>query len=155
MHTISHLAGGAGLAIGFSYSNIEFAFVVGALIGSKAPDFLELPVRLFQSIRIGVVPHRTITHWVGAWFVSCVLVLLIAEQGSLKLLLIGFFAGGLVHLLQDACTPMGVPVFLPFEKRFSVRLVKGWFTEFFINLALMPLFFVTGYWLSKLTLNHV
>lgn len=150
MHSINHVVGGVSLALGFSFVSLEPYFFIGAVIGSKAPDLLEFPVRVFKSIRVGIVPHRTITHWGLLWLLCCVWMLAFTEANVLNLVLLGFFSGGVAHLLQDACTPMGIPIILPFEKGFTFNLVHGWFSELYVNIALSLVFFATGYMMANL-----
>lgn len=61
---------------------------------------------------MSVIPHRTLTHWLSFWMLA--LVALITQPMSPGVFLFqGFSLGCVLHILLDAMTPMGVPVFWP------------------------------------------
>lgn len=151
MRGVSHLLGGIALGSGALVATESVLFAAGAVIGSKSPDWLELPVRSFNGARIGLLPHRTITHWPFLWFLG-VFWSIVCMDNYLQTVFLGFFMGGLIHLAQDACTHMGVPIFLPMGERYSLRLVHGILSEILVNMTLLPAFFLIGLSISKYVL---
>lgn len=97
----------------------------GALLGSTAPDWLELPQKptFWGTGGKRLIPHRTLTHWWPLWvwlFIST-----LHMQGTLiSALLEGFALGGLSHLVVDLPNPMGVPFATPFAS--SRKSLKWW-----------------------------
>jgi inner membrane protein len=95
---------------------------VGFVAAAKSPDWLEV-ARWGFGRRWSVLPHRTITHtwwvwllaWGAAWF-------WLSPRHALFAFVTGFCAGALWHILADAMTPMGVPVFNPFGRRRRLRV---------------------------------
>lgn len=89
------------------YELLALATVVAGYLGGTAPDWLELiPGRKGKRW----CTHRTITHWVPAWaglFYAAHLGLKVCWYCSP---LLGFAAGGLVHLLIDWPNPRGIPI---------------------------------------------
>ena len=123
-----------GLALGASAGAIMTPFYGGmsalavaamALPGSTAPDWLE--------IRIGpatLIPHRTVTHWLLPWLgLAVASAVWLPDAPLLAALLLGFSVGGLSHVIGDAGTPLGVPVWHP-AKRHSLKLWDGGTSEF-------------------------
>lgn len=96
-----------------------------SLPGSTAPDWLE--------IRIGpatLIPHRTVTHWLLPWLGLVVIsAAWVTDAPLVAALLFGFSVGGLSHVIGDAGTPSGVPVWHP-AKRHSMKLWDGGTSEF-------------------------
>ncbi|MGP9768274.1 metal-dependent hydrolase [Halomonas sp. AOP13-D3-9] len=127
-HRLFGLAFGAsaGVIITPSYGVMPgLAVAAMALPGSTAPDWLE--------IRIGpatLIPHRTVTHWLLPWLgLAGVSAASLPDAPLLAALLFGFSVGGLSHVIGDAGTPSGVPVWHP-AKRHSMRLWDGGTSEF-------------------------
>lgn len=152
MRGISHVAGGMALAAGGLVATESFLFAIGSVIGSKTPDFLELPRKGFNGARVGLLPHRTFTHWPIPWLLGLSWALWFAEA-PLQALLMGLFLGGLIHLLQDMSTPMGIPTLNPVGRRVSLRLVRGLPSEIIINSLLLPIFFIAGFAATKFVLT--
>lgn len=93
--------------------------LVGSLAGSRAPDHLE-----GEFLNRRIIRHRTLTHWFPFWLLALGFGLHERSVTLLAWLLVGYSAGGLLHLLCDAMTPMGVPILTPW-RRMSLRLVKS------------------------------
>lgn len=146
MRSLSHAIGGIAIAAGAISSTADILLAIGAIIGAKAPDWLEMPQRLLGNIRVGLLPHRTITHLLEFWSISLALSLWQTEF-ELRALLVGFFAAGLVHVVQDACTPIGVPTLFA-KKRLSFHLVNGLTSELIVNTMLTPVLFLLGFILA-------
>lgn len=97
------------------------ALVLAGWFGGVAPDRLEF----FLIRRHRWCPHRTITHWGIPWFALLGLAIYFVwvnaanpgAGGVLSWLLLGFFAGGIVHLLLDWPNPTGIPWWLPFRRQ--------------------------------------
>lgn len=88
----------------------------GGASGARAPDWME----------VGVIGHRTVTHWWPLWLGFGVGALYLLELNDLPSLLAGsFLAGfsvaGFVHLLLDLPNPMGIPLLTP-RSRVSLNL---------------------------------
>lgn len=127
-HRLFGLAfGGSAGAIITPFYGVMPGLAVAALSlpGSTAPDWLE--------IRIGpatLIPHRTVTHWLLPWLGLVGLsAVWLSDAPLLSALLFGFSVGGLSHVIGDAGTPSGVPVWHP-AKRHSMQLWDGGTSEF-------------------------
>lgn len=145
-----HFATGVCFSL-FSYkfnmellSNSSFIFpmacAIGTIIGSTAPDWLEIVKKNGGR----VIKHRTITHWVLLWFLffsvcyfqltNNFLINNLPYDNVTKLGFsfgLGFSIGGLLHLLYDLPNPMGIPLITPY-RRISLNLWKSGKNEFFI-----------------------
>lgn len=98
-------------------------FAFGALFGARAPDWLEI-AHWRHGERHSLIPHRTLTHWPWPWLAVGFLpwVLFPAGQWPLWLFALnGFALSGLLHLLFDIMTPAGIPLGLPFGRRYSLN----------------------------------
>lgn len=106
MRWAAHIAVGAGLAAAVNPLTIP-----AAVIGATAPDWLEWVCRAVgQPVR-----HRTVTHVLLYWLLGCIALLLL-DLGPFDAHALGFFVGGLSHVLADSCTVSGVPA-LPWSTR--------------------------------------
>jgi membrane-bound metal-dependent hydrolase YbcI (DUF457 family) len=120
MHSITHRLAGVGLGFAVIATMGDYITAAGVVIGSTAPDFLEIP-RWNNGARSSVLNHRTITHWFPLWFLLIGYAWL-HRFGSnefdyfLWTFFFGYGLGGLLHILMDMATPMGVPIVLPFAK---------------------------------------
>lgn len=120
--TSTHRAIGAATAVAAfaimntgNFSFVEIAQVcTGIYAGCNAPDWLEMPKRV-NGIRYSVIPHRTITHWLGGW-IALLVWLLLNVRNYPVLLPLGFTIGAISHIITDARTPMGVPLLNPFRR---------------------------------------
>lgn len=96
-----------------------FISACSSMAGSVLPDVLELN---------GVISHRTVTHYVWFWVVSCLsLWLLLCRQGFSSInLYCAFFiiVGGLLHVCVDALSVGGVPVYTPFGKKVGLKVYR-------------------------------
>jgi len=102
--------------------HLPIAFYIGLVIGSFFPDidepnsyigkklsFLSKPLR-----EIGL-KHRTLTHSI---FFPFILFLIIAFIPDLDTFFIkGFIVGIILHIIGDAITISGVPIFYPISKK--------------------------------------
>lgn len=111
------------------YHLLALAAVMAGFWGGTAPDWLELiPWRKNKRW----CAHRTVTHWVPAWAG-----LFYAAGWGLQTWwwcapLLGFAAGGLVHLLIDWPNPLGIPIVWP---RHSLNLWKSGRADSFVVVA--------------------
>lgn len=97
--------------------------------GATAPDWLEISGATKDWLghwdRHSVIPHRTITHWWPIWIIPVVFAVGALCCGTeiensysriLWVLLLGFCAGGISHLLCDVPNPTGIPILGPGAK---------------------------------------
>lgn len=98
-------------------SSIMLAMSVGIVLGSTAPDWMEISW-WSGTKRFSLIPHRTITHWTALWVIFLIVALfeLDRSHGAVSYGVSGFAAGGLLHCFLDATTPMGVPMLNPFVR---------------------------------------
>lgn len=82
------------------------AALMGAL-GGTAPDWLE--VAWWSRKRKLWIAHRSWTHWGIGWFVLALGAWMALDTIAWAPLVLGFAAGGIMHLLADWPNPMGVP----------------------------------------------
>ncbi|KWR89053.1 metal-dependent hydrolase [Cupriavidus sp. IDO] len=80
---------------------------VAALLGSTAPDWLE--VAWWSKSRRLWITHRTLTHWGIAWVGLLVGAYRALGTHALAAPAFGFACGGVMHLLADWPNPLGVP----------------------------------------------
>lgn len=91
--------------------------------GGVAPDRLE-----FRRGRNTLIPHRTITHLMLFWGLTCAFVgasliggaAWVRDYPAVSWILLGFLMGGLTHILVDWPNPLGVPLWHP-GRRHSLR----------------------------------
>lgn len=119
------IACGAGLAGAAAVTRVAglpdgVAFLLGCLAGARSPDHLE-----GELLGMRLIAHRTVTHWLPVWLALAGLSLWLAVRFSLPgYLIFGYALGGLLHVLGDLLTPMGVPLLSP-TRRQSLHLVHG------------------------------
>lgn len=123
MKKITHHLSGLGLAAVCYTTGAPVDFCCGIAFGSTAPDWMELPWWI-DGIRISVIPHRTITHWLLLWLAG-LLISTIYPDSDLSDLAKGFFLGGILHVCLDAVTPMGVPLIFPKRIRLPDAISAG------------------------------
>ncbi len=100
----------------------QIIFLSGAAIGSLLPDideprsyiglkfpYLSIPLKLLG------IKHRTITH--SIWFVFIFLLPGILLK---NIFLIGMAFGVFMHLIGDMLTKGGVPLFYPYNKKYTL-----------------------------------
>lgn len=148
VHAMTGLLAGVALAFYAKTSlPVGASIVLGVLMGSSAPDWMEIArwekkcylFRQDEHIRKSVIPHRTITHTLSIWVLLCAFAsywLLTTSYSVFNYCVVGFLVSVLTHLLLDFRTPMGIPL-LPFGKRYrlvglrlevahSVEKPRGW-----------------------------
>lgn len=155
MNLRGHIATGIALAsIGLAWGggDLAQAFAVGAVMGSVAPDLLEIPVYVLGTgNRLSVIPHRTWTHYWPFWGALLAAVPLLAwPLPVLAVAVLGGALGGMLHLGLDVLTPMGLPVSWPptrTAKRKSLRVYRN--GQFFREWGV-----VAGVWLVALVIGY-
>lgn len=82
--------------------------------GSVFPDLLE----------VGLVRHRTLTHWAPVYLIAAVIMVPMARSFFLPAGLVNacLILGCLCHLVQDGLSRGGVPFFTPNGRRFGAGL---------------------------------
>lgn len=103
--------------------------VLGAAVASWPAAVALASARLPDQLEVGPIDHRTVTHYLltaaavicGAWLAADELVPVHAQ-----LVACGVAVGFLTHLLMDACTRHGVPLFWPAWRRDVHLLPVGW-----------------------------
>lgn len=132
VHFISGTALGicAALACFKAYGPVQAAAVLfGAIAGSSAPDWFEISrwkkgkKRWLkpddQDVRQSLIGHRTLTHWFLLWaFLSpyCAYLVFKNPADIAHVFFFGFAISGLLHVLMDAQTTMGIPVLHPWKR---------------------------------------
>lgn len=139
MHALAGMAHPASLGESVTHAEAGVAFLVGALAGARAPDWLEVAVWTWSGQRMSAIPHRTLTHWLWAWLAllgGAVVYACLAHSSIRELaaiVVIGFTSTGLLHILLDAMTPSGVPLGNPFGPHKSLPLYRtGSAAEFLV-----------------------
>jgi membrane-bound metal-dependent hydrolase YbcI (DUF457 family) len=129
-HLTSALALGATLvALKPTPATAITALVI--VFAANLPDQLEF-VSGFgpDGTRYSLIPHRTLTHWPAIWLALLVAAVCdtqwvvlhaLGYAVSLGAVVAGLALGALLHCFLDVFSPMGIPLVLPFGKRFSVR----------------------------------
>jgi len=99
----------------------------GVIIGSTLPDVLDKTIASFSTNPQAAFNkiHRGTTHWFGWWVLAYFLALSNVTPMPIRPFVFGLALGGLVHVIFDAITPMGVPL-LPWSRkgRISLNLVS-------------------------------
>lgn len=121
MRYYTHIATSlAGAVIIADYSNLSLnaAIVTGVIIGSVLPDIDEPKSYIGRrskgvSVAVkGLFGHRGITHSI----LPCLLLILVASNHQYDIF-IGLAVGYIFHIVGDALSKAGVPLFLPFSKK--------------------------------------
>mgnify|MGYP003412891621 CR=1 FL=1 len=127
----------------FSSTNIAVTSILMAstFIGSVFPDidhrgsYIGRKFKITSFIISKTVGHRGATHSPLVLFLLSGLLMFISKTGIINLNLPesllpyiylgigGFFLGSISHLLLDALTPAGIPLFYPFTKK-SVNIAR-------------------------------
>jgi membrane-bound metal-dependent hydrolase YbcI (DUF457 family) len=119
-------------------------FAVGALLGARAPDWIELAqFSSFLDRRVSIIPHRTITHWPWLWLAALLIATGLTQVyddypgREVAWGCVGFILSGMLHLLLDSLTPTGIPLgFNPFGKRTAFAYMRnGSYSEFLVSLS--------------------
>ena len=95
------------------------ATILAGHVGGTAPDWLENAWWSRGRGRQLWIAHRSWTHWGLAWLGLLMLCYCNLRRTPLAAPLLGFAAGGIMHLLADWPNPLGVPWFL--TRRYSLR----------------------------------
>lgn len=128
----------AGLAwrFGAHIPDYDVALIaIAGWYGGVAPDRLEIrrnwrDKKGFHSKTL--IPHRTFTHVFLFWATMSLMIggalvfkIPIAEKiQEITWILLGFFLGGLTHIVVDWPNPMGIPLIHP-QKRHSLKLWRS------------------------------
>lgn len=122
MQRVSHMAFAAGIGGLAGLGPHEFAaFSVGSIFPDMMDGFI---AKGNQGIWWGV--HRTVSHW--PIFYPAVMALLVFSGADIPETVLrsvwAFLTGALVHISCDFLTPMGIPLYPPFKKRVSLKLIR-------------------------------
>lgn len=125
------------------YAAIAICFLVGAIIGARAPDLLEHPLFLFVR-HIRTVGYRAVAHTAWFWLlVTAPLVWMsfqpIAHDPVVLVFLwlgIGFVASAWLHLCIDFFGGGGIPLLNPRGRRIGLSIYRN--TELSELLVLIP-----------------
>lgn len=92
---------------------------ISAMTGSVVPDVIEIG---------GIIPHRTITHCLWMWMgMSCFFWVWLQSTGFSSIALYSAFfftAGCALHVIEDALSYGGVPVFNPSGKKIGLGIYR-------------------------------
>lgn len=122
---------------------------LSAMAGSVLPDVLEMR---------GMVPHRTVTHYLPFWLVPCLIMFYVSlTADSLLVYVVAFLlSGASFHIIEDALSSGGIPIIHPFGQRIGLGLYKtGCLNEEFSVLGLLILFNTAGYIRGFFSANHI
>ena len=128
-HNLTGFALGLGVAAALPHTTAGI-FVVGCVLGARAPDWLEIArFNKWSRQRESLIPHRTLTHWLWPWLALLILSVISIRQGgqnlSTSIGMAGFASSGLLHVATDSMTSMGCPLGVnPFGKRTSLRWLR-------------------------------
>jgi hypothetical protein len=112
--------------------------LLAGISGGTAPDWLELA---WWSRRKRLwIKHRTLTHWGIAWIAALIYFYLRLGLDWYAPIAFGFACGGVMHLVADYPTPLGIPWILT---RHSLNLwnsgrcdlivvILSWLAAFFL-----------------------
>lgn len=110
---------------GFAFFGVAdgVGWALGCVLGSSGPDDAEV-VYSTHGGRRSLLVHRTWTHQPMLWI--AILWYLIANwtRHPLEYVAAGWLSSGLLHLLMDMLTPMGIPLLWPTAQRTSLNLLK-------------------------------
>lgn len=112
-----------------------------SMLGAVLPDVAEFG---------GLVKHRTMTHVLTFWMVTCVCAWLAFKNSgfaSLPLYLFFFLlCGCLLHVLEDSLSNGGIPLLMPFGFKFGFGFYKtGTLSESFTVCGLLLIFGIFSY----------
>lgn len=105
---------------------IAVLFVLGAMAGSRAPDWMEI-TGFRQGIRISVIPHRTVTHspwlWAVAWL-GLIVYTAVGNATPMSILVhytaMAFLITATLHVALDLCSPTGIPLGNPLGPKYCL-----------------------------------
>ncbi|HIQ50991.1 MAG TPA: metal-dependent hydrolase [Nautiliaceae bacterium] len=103
-------------------SNLPIPFYIGLIIGSFFPDIDEPNSYIGKKLsflskflrKIGL-KHRTLTHSIFFPFTLFLLIILLSNLNTFFIK--GFIVGAIFHIIGDAITISGVPIFYPISKK--------------------------------------
>lgn len=126
-----------GLCVGFVSAQMLSARIpeipivlLFAYVGGVAPDNMEMSFNASkegEAYRRGsIIPHRTITHWLPVWLLLLGSLFFARGDRLIMISLLPFVLSAIVHLLADASTVSGIPVYHPFSRaRFRYARFKS------------------------------
>ena len=93
-------------------------------VGGTFPDLMDgIIAGPSRDIWEGI--HRTFSHWPVLYPIALAILTFtgVGLPDYIYLLICAFLTGCLVHISCDFFTPMGIPLYPPFTKRVSLRLI--------------------------------
>ena len=116
-----HLLTACALSYAIYERSASPTLALGTLLGSSFPDIGEI-VQFFGRWRASLIPHRTLTHWIPLYVILIIALPTIAPGMPWWALNLarGVCCGSLLHIVLDAFSPVGIPLFNPFGTRVSV-----------------------------------
>ena len=118
-------------------SHMAFAAGVGSLAGAGPHELAVLTAgAAFPDMRDGILAggsrtiwrgiHRTVSHWPVLY--PAVMAFLVFSGVDIPETVLryvwAFLTGALIHISCDFLTPMGIPLYPPFKKRASLKLIR-------------------------------
>lgn len=122
-HQLIGLATGIALipVVATTFQDIPIVLLF-AFVGGTAPDGMEFSYnanagnRGVPYQRASVIPHRTFTHWFVFWVAALYFSFHYYRYNHEAMIsIIPFILGGISHLVADASTISGIPLFHPFS----------------------------------------
>lgn len=124
---------------------VALCYFIGCAAGAWAPDWLEITF-FCRRYRLSLIPHRTLTHTVAIWLIILAFVYWQVHEAAsawhylLCWIAMGFASAGVLHVLIDMLSPVGVPLLKPFGSRYSLRVYRtGELSEWKVIVGVMLL----------------
>lgn len=122
MQVVSHMAFAGGIA---ALAGVGPQEIAALSVGAVFPDMMD-SILAGESREVWKGLHRTVSHWPVLYPVIFGFVLFsgVAVPDSVFRLVCAFLTGALIHISCDFLTPMGIPLYPPFTKRASLKLIR-------------------------------
>lgn len=122
MQMISHMAFAGGIGALAATGPHE---IVVLTVGAAFPDLMD-GMLAGRSRQVWQGLHRSVSHWPVLYpAVMAFLVVsgVVIPEPVLRLIYV-FLTGALIHISCDFLTPMGIPLYPPFTKRASLKIIR-------------------------------
>lgn len=115
---------------------LVYACTGGAVSALVAAEAATIPDRV--EMAVGVVPHRTVTHWLWIYLLPLVGVSFVMFHSMLLYLVFFVFVGCFLHVFEDFLSRGGIPVKGPFSSPVGANFyVTGTVSEVITSLLIV------------------